>query len=716
MPTLVRWFLIGFLLTTILFVLTRHGEADGDAKAYKAYMARDLAALTAALEKKSAALSTPKTAGNSIRTQLPDFADDENSFDGRRRGGEDTQPAGTERGESETDAGISTDSEASAGSLRSQATDGARGASDRESPRTRQRSKIADSTTDPAEEDESSPTRLRPRIADSTTDASGEDGSSRSEIADADAAADDSASTEAAGTPAATARRPTGESVPEARAPGSPTAPPPPPESGPDPPPVPSPVAAKPPPVVDATPMPPMAPVPRVVIPESCPSVDILRKKIPVYTITSRQYSLRGGVAFTMGMLPRVAQEAEFNPKIVARGATPDAPTGDQALHLARSWGLPDHWNARIHPTLFILGTTRSGTTFLERCYSSGALVGSADDRPYPRSSARWPPSTDAETGEPIASGNAFLKDGAWNRTGFRRFDLPKAPQLYSFHNPTQEAFYKRFESLPPVEPDARSWRVLDATPVYIARPEAAESVHSDHCFHAEKPRFLVSWREPIDRAFSQLVMAARTQGPPAGGTSPFSAALEEEFRLWSRPECEPLRLDPDAVVLRYTAPQLRKLIVGCFPRTRSYLLASLPVIGLRYWLHFFKGKQFTVVKYESLATADPWVAINTLADAFDMRAIPKPCAEGREMEWKSGDCTGPVLWARVRELCASRRADDERRPASATAQAEQHGIPPVSPEERERYRRVFARYEALMHTVIETFKVRYVGPAPGQE
>ncbi|KAJ9463734.1 hypothetical protein DIPPA_27652 [Diplonema papillatum] len=61
---------------------------------------------------------------------------------------------------------------------------------------------------------------------------------------------------------------------------------------------------------------------------------------------------------------------------------------------------------------------------------------------------------------------------------------------------------------------------------------------------------------------------------------------------------------------------------------------------------HFFKGKHFTGVKYESVTLGSP--SLYTLADAFDMRAIPKPCGEGREVKWKSGDCTGPVLWARV--------------------------------------------------------------------
>ena len=68
----------------------------------------------------------------------------------------------------------------------------------------------------------------------------------------------------------------------------------------------------------------------------------------------------------------------------------PPAPTGKQAVRLARQLGYPNKCKARQRPEVFILGPPKSGTAFLGCCLCF-AVIGNSSRKPRPMAQIRWP-------------------------------------------------------------------------------------------------------------------------------------------------------------------------------------------------------------------------------------------------------------------------------------------------------------------------------------
>ncbi|KAJ9467063.1 hypothetical protein DIPPA_00527 [Diplonema papillatum] len=433
----------------------------------------------------------------------------------------------------------------------------------------------------------------------------------------------------------------------------------------------------------------------------------------------AREYSLPGGVRFSGPMLPpfgfevRGAFDTPFSAAMRAAPATRGAPTGAAALRLARSWGLPDQWNARHHPTHFILGPPKSGTTFLSQCYASGAVSGHPRVKPYPPAWKRWPVGRH-DNGEPEEGLTITQYNGvqSWNRTGFRRFSIGKEPHVY-MRVPRWDRmeYYRVFEGYPPVEPESKDWTVMDGSPVYLMLPRVAERVFEDHCSNLEKLRFVVGWRGGLARAFSHFAMFAAWGSVNA---SHFIDRLRFERSIWDRDAaCTVLIDNPDAI-LDMPRLRLRFVLQHCFveteapPGDQSFFGQSLPVVGLRYWLHFFPAKHFTVIRTAALETRDPHHTANILAAAFNLTATRGPCPGGAG--WgPSSTCAGEHEWDDIYDSCTDAKGTGARRPASFSWYSSKLGIVRGSREERKPFRELFARYDDLMLKLVRRFGVRLV-------
>ncbi|KAJ9468942.1 hypothetical protein DIPPA_04465 [Diplonema papillatum] len=418
----------------------------------------------------------------------------------------------------------------------------------------------------------------------------------------------------------------------------------------------------------------------------------------------ARAYSLPGGVPFTGEMLPPFQLEQDIGPGLLRLPATPDLPTGEAALQLARSWGLPDHWNARHHPTHFILGSPKAGTTFIEKCYSSGAFAGDREHMPYPRPNVRWPVRKDRH-GEPISWHTAFANANAWNRTGFRRWDLGKEPRVYlSCENYTRPIYYRSFESFPPIEEGSKNWEILDATPTYLSNPRATENIYIDHLHDPKRPRFVVAWREPFARMYSHYVMIAgkRQSLNPAA----FVMRIRKEYKmLLEVPGCRVVVDDPESLMRAENKDLLRFVLNDCFVFPK-YLSYSLPVLGLRYWLHHFDVSQFTVIKTTAMSKADPKFMISTLEHAFDIKALPQ-CKPGQD--WKTENCAGPGFWSQIEAMCSDPKARGQNRAASYSSRGKTELITRGTEKDQAPFVALFEKYEALMQQLIKDFNLRLV-------
>eukprot|EP01064_Diplonema_japonicum_P016393 TRINITY_DN24418_c0_g1_i1.p1 TRINITY_DN24418_c0_g1~~TRINITY_DN24418_c0_g1_i1.p1 ORF type:complete len:535 (+),score=67.63 TRINITY_DN24418_c0_g1_i1:72-1607(+) len=428
----------------------------------------------------------------------------------------------------------------------------------------------------------------------------------------------------------------------------------------------------------------------------------------PIKKTTQTGYQLTNGEVLGIDSRPWILLKTELQGRLAAMPPTPDAPEGDEAMDLARSWGFPDTWNARHHPTNFILGAPKAGTTFLERCYTSGGLAAGVR-RPYPKPALRWPLFS-TPTGEPIIRNTAFISSGVWNRTGYRRWDLQKEPRVYRRCGPVgSPTYYKLFEAFPPVEPDTKEYDVLDATPTYIHAISAIESVYNDFKHDLSRPRFVVGIRDGLDRAFSHFVMIASMQSrKQTAARNIFLSRMNDELSIWDRPVCRVLKTNPESLLGEDGKDDLAKVLRSCFSNP-SYLGLSLPVLGLRYWLHHFSASQFTAVRIEALKKEDPNFALDLLASAFNHTRLPPVCPPGNDAAWKTGSCTGPTTWNHVKELCSDPRASGRNRQASYSSKADTLGLSKGTEEETKPWRELFSKFDAMLVGVLKEHKVRFI-------
>eukprot|EP01060_Flectonema_neradi_P035458 TRINITY_DN6530_c0_g2_i2.p1 TRINITY_DN6530_c0_g2~~TRINITY_DN6530_c0_g2_i2.p1 ORF type:complete len:333 (+),score=39.60 TRINITY_DN6530_c0_g2_i2:260-1258(+) len=182
----------------------------------------------------------------------------------------------------------------------------------------------------------------------------------------------------------------------------------------------------------------------------------------------------------------------------------PPAPTGLKAVRLARKYGYPDHWRARLRPELFILGPPKSGTTFLHGCLA-WSMWGNKKRLLYPPASYRWPVNR-GEGGEPLYTDTAdqsWYK--RWNRTGYRRWDPTKELWIYPYYGRDGGTIFTHLtlQRFPPVEVEFKNYILSDSTPDHIMIPEVAQAVELDFRGSPFRPRFIVLSRDVVDRAFS---------------------------------------------------------------------------------------------------------------------------------------------------------------------------------------------------------------------
>eukprot|EP01064_Diplonema_japonicum_P002580 TRINITY_DN11637_c5_g1_i1.p1 TRINITY_DN11637_c5_g1~~TRINITY_DN11637_c5_g1_i1.p1 ORF type:complete len:540 (+),score=78.00 TRINITY_DN11637_c5_g1_i1:98-1621(+) len=421
---------------------------------------------------------------------------------------------------------------------------------------------------------------------------------------------------------------------------------------------------------------------------------------------TARRFSLgTTGVRFTPGMMPTITSYENLDTRLKALPKTKDAPDGEAAMELSREWGLPKSWNARHHPTHFILGAPKGGTTFLERCYSSGALSGDSARMPYPRPAFRWPYRFQ-RNGEPYVWFTGFAYGGLWNRTGFRMWDLHKEPRVYRHcGNSTEAKYYRAFESFPPIEPESRHWEVLDATPSYLHNPWATENVYADHIHDLHRPRFVIAWRDGMERAFSHYVMIVKNHNN-AFKQNAFIRRMNKELSMWDSEGCAVLKTDPETLLEPGSKERLRWVLANCFVNP-IYLGMSLPVLGLRYWLHHFPAEQFTVLRTAAMKKSDPFFLIDILADSFKFKRVASPCTA--EQDWQKDNCTGPSRWEQIKLACSDPAASGGTRQASYSSKASSIGLHQGTEQEQEPFIALFKRYDALMLKLIRDYNVKFI-------
>eukprot|EP01059_Diplonema_ambulator_P014644 TRINITY_DN25577_c0_g1_i1.p1 TRINITY_DN25577_c0_g1~~TRINITY_DN25577_c0_g1_i1.p1 ORF type:complete len:469 (+),score=53.34 TRINITY_DN25577_c0_g1_i1:81-1409(+) len=381
---------------------------------------------------------------------------------------------------------------------------------------------------------------------------------------------------------------------------------------------------------------------------------------------------------------------------------TPDALIGEEMVRKAKELGWPEKWDNRQHATHFILGTPKGGTTYIERCYSSGALSGDPEHHPYPRAAMRWPVKFDPVTNEPILKSQGFIGGWSWNRTGYRRWDPAKEWRIYisSGEDGSSARYRKLFSSMPPVEAESHKWSLLDATPTYLMNPWAADNVYADHKHNPRKLRFMVTWREAMARSFSHFVMIVGKQNNHVRSGA-FMSRMHGEMEYWNKTKgCEAL-FDPEQLLQRADKDitVLRDVLRRCF-KPRSFLGHSLPVLGLRYWLSKFHPSQFTVVKTESLKNEDPFYLIDILEKAFDYTRLPPPC-KGK----LTPSCSGPIFYQSALDRCR----DTGIRAASYSKMASTLNVDKGTPTEKAPVHALFKQYRKAMRDLIDRYQIRFI-------
>jgi hypothetical protein len=118
----------------------------------------------------------------------------------------------------------------------------------------------------------------------------------------------------------------------------------------------------------------------------------------------------------------------------------------------------------------------------------------------------------------------------------------------------------------------------LDATPDYIFYPGIADQIKKS----VPDARFIVSLRDPVDRAFSQYLYSRRRGYEDL----PFMEALDKEDARLAR-EKEQLLARGRGVAWRY--------------RENSYKRRGLYAEQLSYWFDVFSAKQFVVIDADKL-------------------------------------------------------------------------------------------------------------------
>eukprot|EP01060_Flectonema_neradi_P007113 TRINITY_DN14932_c0_g1_i1.p1 TRINITY_DN14932_c0_g1~~TRINITY_DN14932_c0_g1_i1.p1 ORF type:complete len:618 (+),score=92.56 TRINITY_DN14932_c0_g1_i1:28-1881(+) len=339
----------------------------------------------------------------------------------------------------------------------------------------------------------------------------------------------------------------------------------------------------------------------------------------------------------------------------------PPAPTGADAIKMARERGWPDSWKARHRPQLFILGPPKSGTTFMEGCFR-WSMSGNDSMLLYPPTNARWP----AKRGpgnEPITdSGPALRPAKFWNRTGARRWDAPKElwiyPEMGKFGHTIRGAHQPL--RLPPIEEESANWVLMDSTPDSIMIPQSAQAMARDLKDAPFDPTFLVMQRDPLARAYSHYLLFSCSLRPffkwKPEKVRVFSVRLELQLKtLESIPICHEMLYQPEEVLKDLN--KVTSALMRCLyePRERDipmYLPFGFTALGLKYWLTKFPKERFNFMKMEELRKMDSpdklWTFFETTFPG--MKRMKPRCNKPRD--WASPKCTGQLAYDKGMLFC----------------------------------------------------------------
>ena len=330
----------------------------------------------------------------------------------------------------------------------------------------------------------------------------------------------------------------------------------------------------------------------------------------------------------------------------------PPAPTGEEAMKLAREQGWPDHWRARMRPRHFILGPMKTGTTTMYWCYRR-AMIGDPRKRVYPLATERWPIRRD-RNGQAVIQPSHMIPEPftVWNRTGARRLDLRKEWRVYHLASWTKQEtpgleqyHYLRF---PPVEKETKDWTMLDATPHSLMIPGAADLVKEDLRCAPFKPRFVVMNRDALSRGYSQFVMEDTLWKQVRRGKNYFDE-LEYQSKQGSMGKheiCKMMMNEPEALIkdIRLVRLALQTCIFFDSPlytdvdllkrklKKQQYVVNlfqfGFTALGLKYWLHVFDydTSLFRVVDTNSLKAIDADQMMGVVENLFDMKRMLPRC------------------------------------------------------------------------------------------
>ena len=346
--------------------------------------------------------------------------------------------------------------------------------------------------------------------------------------------------------------------------------------------------------------------------------------------------------------------------------SVPPAPIGIEAVRLADKLGYPRHWRARMRPKFFILGPPKTGTTFLHDCFIY-SMIGNKNSLAYPLANQRWPTER-FPNGEPTFIPSIVPQlHHTWNRTGFRRFDLPKESWLYveigrNFRykgSPRKFWGAVQISRFPPVEPESSNWVLTDSTPDYIMIPKAAQALYLDMENSPWKPRFVVMSRDPVSRGFSHFLLFAelkRLWGWKSTGTTDYSIKLDEQHEiLLQQPICRQMLYEPEIVLndLSKTYDALRRCMYH--PKKLNdimFLPFGFTALGLRYWLSLFSPEQFTLLKMSTLKRMNTTESLwDFFEDTFPGMKRPLPRCDSESIV-DSETCTPWNQYAIALERC----------------------------------------------------------------
>ena len=394
--------------------------------------------------------------------------------------------------------------------------------------------------------------------------------------------------------------------------------------------------------------------------------------------------------------------------KMAALPDPPPAPTGVEAINMARERGWPDKWKARHRPQLFILGPPKSGTTFMEGCFR-WSMSGNSSMLLYPPTNARWP----AERGpgkEPITdSGPALRPAKFWNRTGSRRWDAPKElwiyPEMGKFGHSIRGAHQPL--RLPPIEEESKNWVLMDSTPDSIMIPQSAQAMVRDLQGAPFTPTFLVMQRDVVSRAYSHYLLFSCSLRPffkwKPEKVKVFTTRLELQLKtLESIPVCYEMLYEPEKVLKdlnKVTAALLQCLYE---PRERDipmYLPFGFTALGLKYWLTKFPKEQFNFMRIDELKKMDsPEKLWNFFESIFPgMKRMKPRCKKARD--WSSPSCTGHLAYNKGMLFCGK---DSPALKKEAWTGREGLKFSKGKPEDLTKFEAIGKRWTALYDQMVE--------------